>query len=207
MISTKLRGVLAAAAVLGVFASGFAAATTFFSGSISSSSLPNMDNRLTRDGNPSTCGGAKSFPGVQGGANFAYQEIPYTNQGPARCVTFTMQANCSGGGNPFGSFLSGYSGAFDPANLATNYAGDAGISTGISDPTSMQLNLAAGQSISLVIMQVNDDTTNPPQVCNYFMDDNITRPVPTMSEAGLLITALSLCGLGFAFLRRRSSRA
>jgi hypothetical protein len=180
------------------------AAIVVVSNSISSSGSPNMPDRPTRNGVPSVCGSVKPAPGINAGANFAYQTASYTNSGPARCVTFTLTASCTGGGNTFGAFLSAYGGAFDPNNLATNFIGDTGVSTGNAGgtPAIMKLDMTSGQAITLMVNQVNDDTTNPASVCSYTVADDTTL-VPTNSATGLILMALALAALGFYYLRRR----
>jgi hypothetical protein len=205
-MKSLFAGVWAAFAVIGVFAPGFVSATTIYSNTISTSGTPNMLERLVRDGIPSDCGLGKAFPGTISGGNFAYQETTFTNVGPRNCISFVVQATCSGNPSafPFGAFLAGYSGTFDPTNLATGYLGDTGVSSGTNDPVTMQLNLGSGQSVTLVVMETNDDTTNPPQVCDYTIAANVAGVVPATSGIGLLITALGVGGFGFAYLRRRS---
>jgi hypothetical protein len=194
-------------ALFGLLSSGLASGVTFYANSLSSSGTPNMDNRLFRNGAQSTCNASKAFPGISGGANFAWQQRDYTNPGPAQCVTFTVRADCSGNvaANQTGVFLAGYGGVFDPGNLATGYLGDTGASPIPGVPGAMQLNLAVGQTVNLVIMAVNDDATVPALVCTYSIDDNMTPLIPATSATGLMIIALGLSGFACAYLRRRTA--
>lgn len=178
---------------------------------INSNGAPTEPARITRDGVPSVCGTAKTFPGTIAGAGFAYQTLSYTNGGQTGCVTLSLSNTCSGGGNTFGTFLSAYNGVFDPNNLATNYLGDTGSSPG-TPPTpntteSMSLLLAAGQTITLVVNQVNDTATDPASTCTYSIDAVAPLAIPTMSSMALLLTALALAALGFGVLHRRAGRA
>ena len=184
---------------------GASTSSVVFGNSISSAGTPTEAARMFRSGVPSVCGSAKAFPGTSAGAGFAYQTTSYTNAGPARCVTLTLNASCSGGGNLFGAFVSAYSGAFDPTNLATNYLGDPGVSTGSPGVagTPFQLNLAAGQTITLVVNQVNDSTTNPANTCAFQVTDDVSV-VPTMSPLAMVLMALVLAALTFVVLRRRA---
>ena len=184
---------------------GASTSSVVFGNSISSAGTPTEAARMFRDGTRSVCGSTKVFPGTSAGAGFAYQTASYTNAGPARCVTLTLNASCSGGGNLFGAFVSAYSGAFDPTNLATNYLGDPGVSTGSPGVagTPFQLNLAAGQTITLVVNQVNDSATNPASVCAFQVTDDVSV-VPTMSPVAMLLMALVLAALTFVVLRRRA---
>ena len=184
---------------------GASTSSVVFGNSLSSAGIPTEAARMFRSGVPSVCGSAKAFPGTSAGAGFAYQTKSYTNAGPARCVMLTLTATCSGGGNLFGAFVSAYSGAFDPTNLATNYLGDPGVSTGSPGVagTPFQLNLAAGQTITLVVNQVNDSATNPASVCAFQVTDDVSV-VPTMSPVAMLLMALVLAALTFVVLRRRA---
>ena len=184
---------------------GASTSSVVFGNSLSSAGIPTEAARMFRSGVPSVCGSAKAFPGTSAGAGFAYQTASYTNAGPARCVTLTLSASCSGGGNLFGAFVSAYSGAFDPTNLATNYLGDPGVSTGSPGVagTPFQLNLAAGQTITLVVNQVNDSATNPASVCAFQVTDDVSV-VPTMSPLAMVLMALVLAALTFVVLRRRA---
>ena len=185
---------------------GASTSSVVFGNSLSSAGIPTEAARMFRSGVPSVCGSAKAFPGTSAGAGFAYQTTSYTTAGAARCVTLTLNATCSGGGNLFGAFVSAYSGAFDPTNLATNYLGDPGSSVGDpSQPTSIpfQVNLAAGQTITLVVNQVNDSATNPASVCAFQVTDDVSV-VPTMSPLAMVLMALVLAALTFVVLRRRA---
>jgi hypothetical protein len=201
------RGAFTLFAVIGLLWSGFASGFTIYANSLSSSGAPNMDNRLFRNGAQSSCNAPKLFPGISGGANFSFQQHAYTNPGRAQCVSFTIRADCTGNAaaNQTGVFLAGYGGAFDPGNLSTGYLGDAGASPIPGVPAAMQLNLAGGQTVNLVIMAVNDDATAPPLICTYSIDNNMTPLIPATSAAGLMITALGLAGFAWAYLRRRSA--
>ena len=184
---------------------GASTSSVVFGNSISSAGTPTEAARPNRNGVESVCGSTKAFPGTVAGAGFAYQTKSYTNAGPARCVMLTLTATCSGGGNLFGAFVSAYSGAFDPTNLATNYLGDPGVSTGSPGAagTPFQLNLAAGQTITLVVNQVNDSATNPASVCAFQVTDDVSV-VPTMSPLAMVLMALVLAALTFVVLRRRA---
>ena len=174
-------------------------------GSLSSNSAPTSVLRVFRDASPSVCN-AKSFPGTVGGGPFSYTVIPYTNSGSSRCVTFTLSASCTNG-NLAGVFLVGYSGAINPADLSQGYIGDSGSSTGTGfAPVTMSVNLAAGQTINLMVEQVNNAATSPPSTCSFTLTDDAQVVVPTMSPASMAAMAGILALLGFAFLRRRGGQ-
>jgi len=176
------------------------------SGTIASDDTPTMPDRLFRDVTYSQCPTLRRYPGtLSTGAGYAYKTVIYTNHGPARCVTLTMVADCTGGDELEGVFLSAYAGPFDPANLATNYLGDSGISIGApTDRTlAIGLPLTAEQTITLVVNQVNGANTTPPSRCAYELSADDPVPVPTISPLGILLTALGLAGVGAGVLRRR----
>jgi hypothetical protein len=184
--------------------SGFGGLTNVVigSGNLNSNSAPTSAERVFRDASPSICN-AKSFPGTLGDGPYAYTGIPYTNTGSSRCVTFTLSASCTNG-NTAGVFLVGYSGAINAANLSQGYLGDSGSSTGTGfSPVQMSLSLAAGQTITLMVEQVNNTATSPPSTCSFTLSDDSQVIVPTMSPAAMAAMAGVLALLGFAFLRRR----
>ena len=118
-------------------------------------------------------------------------------------MTFTLSASCTNG-NLAGVFLVGYSGAINAADLSQNYIGDSGSSTGTGfSPVQMSINLAAGQTINLMVEQVNSTATDPPSTCSFTVSDDRQVLVPTMSPAAMAAMAGILALLGFAFLRRR----
>jgi hypothetical protein len=179
------------------------AAAPVGSGTLSSNGTPTATLRVFRDDAPSSCGAAKAFPGTIGNGPFAYTSVSYTNSGPARCVTFTLNATCVNG-LPAGVFLVGYSGAIDAADLSRNYLGDSGRSTGTGfAPAQMAVNLGTNQSITLMIQQVNNAATSPPSSCTFALLDDTQVPVPALSSASMAAMAGLLALLGFAFLRRR----
>ena len=176
------------------------------SGTISSTDTPTMTDRLFRDGSASTCAAPKAYPGTFPGAGYAYDTLSFTNDGPSRCVTLRIDATCSGGDNAFGAFLSAYRGSFDPMNLATNYLGDTGTSVGAPDGRSqtMILRLSQGQTITLVVNQVNDSATDPPSACSYEVSEqDAVAPAPAIAPLGLALSVLGLAGLGLGAIRRR----
>ena len=171
---------------------------------LDSNGAPASALRLFRDDAPSTCDAAKSFPGTVANGPFAYASVSYTNNGPARCVTLTLNAACTNG-IPASVFLVGYGGAINPADLSQNYIGDSGRSTGTGfAPARMALNLPTNQTINLMVQQVNNAATSPPSSCTFSLLDDMQVPVPAMSPAATAAMAAILALLGFAFLRRRA---
>jgi len=174
-------------------------------GTIASDDTPTMVGRLFRDAEPSTCAAVKPFPGTLGTAPHAYDTFTYTNDGQARCVLLVISATCTGGGNAFGAFLAAYDGPFDPTNIETNYLGDSGSSVGGpgSPHARMAIQMSAGQTITLVVNQVNESSTTPPSACVYEVRDDSGTAVPALAPLVALLTAAGLAGLGARLLRRR----
>lgn len=163
-------------------------------GSLNNTDTPTTVGRLFRDGNGSTCAAAKSFPGAIGSPLlYAYDIVPYTNSGPSQCITLQLNFSCAGG-NTSGVFLAGYSGIVNPNDLSVGYLGDAGNS---SSGQQMNLLLGAGQSINLMVGQVNDSNTS--SQCTYELRDNLAAPIPTLNQwmtiiLGLLVATAAVVG-------------
>src|SRR5579884_233469 len=80
-------------------------------------------NRLNRNGTASACGTQKLFPGtVITTGTRTFDSYSFTACKSA-CLTPTLSS-----GNGVNMFEVAYAGTFDPANIATNYAGDPGLS-------------------------------------------------------------------------------
>ena len=74
------------------------------------------------------------------------------NSGSSACVEVDLTAaTCN-------AQLSEYLGSFDPTNLATNYMGDPGLSTGAGGTVTNSVTLAAGQSMVIVVNDPNGTT-------------------------------------------------
>jgi autotransporter-associated beta strand protein len=90
-----------------------------------------QNNRLTRNGVPSTCAAIKPCPGevVPNEGIIHYDAYTFTNAGAAACVTVTLTTPCNST-NSGDNFLhsSAYLGSYDPANKCVNYLGDIGNS-------------------------------------------------------------------------------
>ena len=65
--------------------------------------------------------------------------------------------------------------------------------------------ISTGQTITLMLGQVNNNATAPPNVCVFSIQDDIQVPVAT-SPATLALMALILGLMGFFYLRRRSAQ-
>src|SRR5262249_28329930 len=107
--------------------------------------------RLTRNGVVSTCAAPKSSPGVSaatGARTFdAYAFNVCTNLGDT-CVQVSLEP----GANSLNFFTAAYLPSFDPANVQTNYAADAGVS---SAAQAYSFKPGANSTVTVVVHEVN----------------------------------------------------
>jgi hypothetical protein len=123
-------------------------ATASFSGSISGTD-PTQTGRVVRNGVPGACP-SKAYPGLND-SNPRHDKIhTFTNTfTSALCVTVTTTTACTGANF---IFPVAYLGAFNPANIATNYLSDPGASPNPSN--SFSATIPAGGTINLVVNEV-----------------------------------------------------
>ncbi|MBL0232690.1 MAG: T9SS type A sorting domain-containing protein [Chitinophagaceae bacterium] len=108
--------------------------------------------RLFRDGIASTCAAPKAAcPGVTAvGTVFRYRTYTFTNPvASAQCLTIT-HTNTGAAGAPH---LSVHSGAFNPANICTNYISDEGGSPNPTFNVVHSLTIGAGATVTLVLTE------------------------------------------------------
>lgn len=166
--------------------------------------------RIFRDAIPSTCGSVKAYPGTFGAGGFAYETHTLFNNGPAQCVTITVTSTCGNGAANVHAMV--YDG-FDPAIISADFLGDIGSSTGNGVPQSMSLDLAAGQSVELVIQSAQNvgsgQGTCPYTVTSAELDETLAPPppavVPTLQEWAMILLAGLMAGAGAVFVWRRRS--
>jgi hypothetical protein len=168
--------------------------------------------RVFRDGsgNGSVCGVPKAYPGTFGaGQSFAYRVHTVVNNGPAQCVTVTVDNSGCAGANG-GSFPVMYTGTFNPAAPATGYVGDGGTDPLAGGaPVVFGVTLGAGEQVDLVLFS-NGGNLDPGS-CNY----NITSAqlnvaaaaVPTLGEWAMIALGGLLAAFGFVALRSRRRAA
>ena len=109
--------------------------------------------RLFRGGVVSTCLVPKPYPGPSGSASLRYDSYAMSNcSSQTACVTARLTQN-SGTGAAL--FLSAYATAYDPSNVATNYAADAGSSGPLGIPQPLSFNVAGGSTFVIVVNEVN----------------------------------------------------
>jgi hypothetical protein len=160
---------------------------------------PTEPERLFRDGVASQCSiPPKSFPGTVSEQNI-YKTYRYTNIGNLdACVTVKFDVGTCGEG--FDVFASAYLDAFDPNQLALNYVGDLG--SGITQP--FQFNIPANRNFVLVTNSVYG-----PVSCTYSFEitglpcQGPTIATPTLTNWGLIVSALLLIGSTAFFMSRR----
>ena len=99
---------------------------------------PTMSNRLFRPGATSSCTVPYTFPGTIA-QTVPYRVVTYTNNtGLTQCGTFTMAPTSAGSNAQFAI----YSNSFNPANLATNYLADPGVSNVATNVLTCQATIA-----------------------------------------------------------------
>lgn len=181
------------------------AVCTTFTGSLGGSDLT-MPLRMFRGGAPTatTCAAAGVFPGTAGAGPYFYDTYTYVNpQAVSQCVTVTLQTTDVTDANIQSA---AYLGTFNPNNLATNYLGDPGVSTGIPAPgagISFQFNAPGSATIVFVVFHTNPNAVASNYsliidgICTPCVPTNATAPVissvPSSTCAGSPIT-LSIIG-------------
>ena len=117
-------------------------------GAISSTST--QTGRMARNGVTSACGSAKVYPGTFDATARRYDAYTFTNcSSSSICVSAELLQNS---GPAAGLFLAAYLNSFNPANIATNYLADAGVS---GDDTPMSFTVPGGASFVVVVHEVN----------------------------------------------------
>ncbi len=104
--------------------------------------------RMTRNGIPSSCDSAKSYPGLFGATPNYYRPFAYRNcSAQPECVT----VHVDGGAMGVNVFVPAYLDGFDPSTLSGNYLADSGSSGTIT----YSFMVPAGQNYLLVPHTVN----------------------------------------------------
>ncbi len=137
-----------------------------------------LSTRLFRGGISSACGSTQAYPGTTSTGPFYYDTYSIRNTtGACQCVTFTLTTSDATANIQYAV----YNGSFNPANLAQNYLGDPGLSTGTPPSAlSSQLTVANGQDLVLVVfsigvnqavsnysLAVSNLNCNPPASCAF----------------------------------------
>jgi hypothetical protein len=178
---TLARGVvLSAVVVVLLFLAQPAHAVTFTTFDSSTAqviggSSPTQTNRPFRGGVPSACG-APNTPSTLGGT-FHYNSHTHTSDlNNSVCVQVTLSTACTGS-----NFIDGqsYDPSFDPANISTNYIGDAGLSP---NPTgSYSFTVRAGHTFIDVVSEVTANAGCPSYDISWGSDFPWNSGSPTLS--------------------------
>jgi hypothetical protein len=153
-------------------------------------SEPQMPQRLLRDNTPTTCD-AERFPGTFDTPAF-YRTYEFCNPGPQTCFTVDFD----NGTCDIDVHLEAYIDAFDPNDLATNYAGDLGA----TEDGEFSFVVPAGHSF-LIVAQTNFG----PATCQFgFTIDamHCPAPAPALSPTGGALALGALAVIALLALRR-----
>jgi len=116
---------------------------------------PAQTNRLFADRVVASCGSPKSYPGIGASGSFHYNVYGYTNTtGAAACVSVTVSAAACN--VQAGAYLD----TFVPSNIAANYLGDSGYSTGVAPggTLSFSVNVPPGHTLIVVVAEAGAGT-------------------------------------------------
>jgi hypothetical protein len=156
---------------------------------------PTQLGRISRDGIASDWSQQKTFPGViNTGVTYHYTEY-FVNVGVTPFIEVTLDSSPN-------VFVAGFLGGYDPTNIATFYLGDPGVSEPFGFPSSFQVFVPKGQTLTLVINNTggNDVGVGDPYelIVQGFIDTQFTS---TPEPSSLLL--LGSGALGVAGLIRR----
>ena len=110
-----------------------------------------QNNRLSRNRVAGSCAAPKAYPGLFGVGSRRYDSYKFTTGSisPSYCVS--VQLDNLNPGNPTTLQTAGYVGTFDPLNIATNYASDAGNS---GATTNYSFTVAANTVVTITVNEV-----------------------------------------------------
>jgi autotransporter-associated beta strand protein len=136
-------------------------------------------NRLFAGRVVAACGAPKSFPGIVGGA-YHYKSYGYANtSGVDACVTVMISAPACN------VEAAAYLDNFDYSNIANNYLGDSGYSTGVApgNITSFSVTVPAGHT---AIVVVNETSPGGGCAAGYTLSmSGLPCPPPTLNVQSL----------------------
>ncbi len=182
------------------------AGTVFsFSGSLDANT-PTQNDRVFRDGNPSTCSSPKAYPGNFGGGTYRHVVTGALNNssGDAYCATVTLTTDATCDANT-DVFATAYSSSFDVNNLGTNYLADSGSSLiGPSQSESFQVLVPANGS---VLFNINEANNSPGRAtCGFSLTAAAPVPAPMLNLRNLILFGLGLLALGMIVIKRRLAK-
>jgi hypothetical protein len=140
---------------------GLAQATTIYTDTLTITGADSTQlGRLSRDGVPSDWSGTKAFPGAINPAltyHYITRDLDLIALESGFVYGGYIQVDFDS--NSVNTFLSAYLDSYNPANLATNYLGDAGFSGNgfLGDPGFFQVFVPAAHHLILVL---NETTPN-----------------------------------------------
>ena len=138
-------------------------------------------SRILRDGNSSTCGTSKSYPGNLNSGNYHYKTYTLENTtGTADCVTLLLKNTDPNALNQI--HMVAYNETFNPNNLSENYAGDLGNSSFNGTISQMNITIPANKTLVLVVSETISDTT---------FNSDFTLHVISPNCAGILKTLVN----------------
>ncbi|MBL7731040.1 MAG: choice-of-anchor J domain-containing protein, partial [Chitinophagaceae bacterium] len=166
-----------------------------FTGSLAAGD-PTMTGRLNRNGVQGVCPGPKPFAGTLAGNTYYDTYTWVNNSGLSQCATFSLSTTDLTTNIEFGV----WNGSFNPANLATNFFTDPGLSSGTPpNVTTCSANVAAGQTLVFVVFSPNALATA--SAYTLTVDMPICSSVPcsaTPTPGNTLSTVTTVCpGINF----------
>ena len=148
-------------------------------------------NRINRNGMASACGSPKIFPGTIAVGPRAFDSYTFT-----ACRSTCVKAGLTG--NAINLFQAAYSPSFVPANIATNYVGDAGVS---GSATTCAISTTASTSYTFVVSDVSGTAVGSNyslQLPACAINCNTTNQVPVAIAHNVTVTAATVGGTASA---------
>ncbi len=157
-------------------------------------------NRVSRNGVASTCGTAKAYPGAIAAGSRAFDSYKFTAC-RATCLSTAIASS-----NAINLFEVDYSPSFDPTNIATNYAGDAGLS---ASGQACSIDTVTSTDYEIVVHDVSGAAVGSSYslqlpVCAFNCNAN---RVPVAVAHNVTVTAATVGGTASADINNGSSDA
>jgi hypothetical protein len=160
-------------------------------------------NRLNRNGVASTCGSTKPFPGTIAVGARAFDSYTFT---ACRAACFSAKLTSPTPVSAAGLLPSAYSPSFDPANIASNYLADTGVS---GNGATCMFSIVPSTSYTLVVSDVTPAATGVGtnytlQIPSCSLSCNGNK-VPVAVAHNVTVTATSIGGTANASIDNGSS--
>jgi hypothetical protein len=146
-----------------------------------------MNQRLNRDGSPSTCANPGTVPPIspsQGVRRFHRYRIS-SQRDFDQCVTFQLRVDNQT------HFMVAYS-SFDPSNLQSNYLAAPGSSAVEDAPVNMSVTLRANTAMDVVVHEVDPNSAST----NYTLSMDACTRFPLFPPRNLVVENLNDAGTG-----------